>query len=322
VKDTDNVEDAVMRDTLGNIWYFGTRLFALGLWLGLIFGSFAYPLVGSMVGIVWGGIAGLVLGLGTGIGVSIYNRFFVKPETDFETYQHDLAYGVGLVTLIVSAIPLLVVFAPVAALASAYVAHTYAEKQLPQTEKRKNENREVLREGVVAQMVKRTLSKAPIFVFLAAISGMLYILWGMTHTSWTTYTTSELVTQSILLSIGITIYGFILTAVVGLTNGMFIHFLNHLYFKPDMPKRDYKRQVVPFVTVLTLLMTIVAAGFFGAPLAAIAAGWGANAYVDWYYEGQEKTKRDARYLHHLADESEDEEEIVSAEEAYLWNEAD
>jgi hypothetical protein len=312
-----------MRDALGNIWYFLVRLFALGLWLGFLFGSFAYPIVGSIVGIMWGGIVGLVLGLGTGIGVSVYNRFFVKPETDFETYQRDLAYGVGLVTLIVSAIPLLVVFGPVAALASAYVAHTYAEKQLPQTEKRKNEDRKVLREGTVAQMVKRTLSKAPIFVILAAIGVPLVHIWNLATNFWNPVRTAELLNIGILMTIGILVYGFILMAIVGLTNGMFVHFLNQLYFKPDMLKSQYKRQLVPLVTLLTLLMTIIAAGFFGAPLAAIAAGWGANAYVDWYYEGQEKAKRDARYPHnHLADESEDEEEIVTVEEAYLWNEAD
>jgi hypothetical protein len=315
-----------MRNALGNIWYFGTRLLGFGLLLGLIFGTltipfFSYPFffTGSLVGLGWGGIAGLVLGLGTGIGVSVYNRFFVKPETDFETYQRDLSYGVGLVTLIVSAIPLLVVFAPVAALASAYVVHTYAEKQLPQEAKRKNEDREVLREGVVAQMVKRTLSKAPIFVVLGAIGAAL--LHAVNISSWGYLTAADIATRSVLMGIGSLIYGFILMAVVGLTNGMFVHFLNQLHFKPDMPKRDYKRQVVPLVTLLTLLMTIIAAGFFGAPLAAIAAGWGANAYVDWYYEGQEKAKRDARYpQNHLADEHENEEEIIREEELYRMSE--
>jgi hypothetical protein len=314
-----------MRAALSNIRYFGMRLLGFGMLFGLLFGSFTYPIVGSIIGLFWGACAGLVLGIGTGIGVSVYNRLFVQPESDFETYQRNLTYSVGLATLVVSALPLLVVFAPVAAITSAYVAHRYAEKQLPQAEKRKNEDRQVLRDGTIAQMVKRTLVKAPIFVMLAAVGTGLIHVWNVATNFYLPPIATEVITQSILLTIGVVIYGFILATLIGLTNGIFIHFMNHLHFTADTPKADYKRLIVPLVTAVTLLMTTIAAGFFGAPLAAIVAGWGANSYVDWYYEGQEKAKRDARYnrlLDAAADEVEDDEVITAEEAAYLWHEAD
>lgn len=317
-----------MRNIFSNLWYFGSRLFGYGLLFGLIFGSFVYPLIGSMIGIAWGGVAGLGLGLLTGIGVTIYNRFFVKPETDIYAYQRNLTYGVGMATLIITALPLLIVFAPVAALTAAFVAHSYVRRQLPRDEKLKNEYRQTLRTGVVAQMIRRTVSKAPIFVGLVAIGGMFLRWWDMTH-SWWNPSTLEIWMQTIAVGAGVVIYGFVLAAVIGLVNGLFVHFLHHLHFSPDTPKDQYKRQVVPMVTVLTLLMTIVAAGFVGAPLAAIAAGWGASKYVDWYYDGQEKPKRDARYGR-LSDEINirrednffDESVESEEEEYYLWNEGD
>jgi hypothetical protein len=264
------------------------------------------------------------MGLVTGIGVTIYNRFFVKSDTDFRTYQKNLSYGIGLTSLVVMAIPLFNVFAPIAALTNAFVAYTYARTQRSSEEKFKNEERETLRTGVIPQMIKRTLAKAPIFVGLAAIGAALLRWWDLSNNWWNLPPTStELVMQSLMMGLGVIVYGFILAAVIGLVNGIFVHFMNHLHFTPDMPKEAYKRQIVPMVMVLTLVMTMSAAGFFGAPLAAIVAGWGAAKYADWYYDGQEKPKRDAQYGH-LADAiaSEPADDYLEADEAYLWHEGD
>ena len=309
---------------LKNIWYFGTRFLGYGLIFGFAFGSFTYPVAGTMVGTVWGSIAGLAMGLVTGIGVTIYDRFFVKPETDFATYQRNLSYGVGMGTLVVMALPLLIVYAPIAALTAAFVAHTYARTYLPQEEKRKNEDRQTLRTGVVARVIKNTVSKSPIFVGLAAVGVAFLRWWDMTYNWWYNVpTATEVWTQTLIAGLVVIVYGFVLAAVIGLVNGLFIHFMNHLHFTPNTSKDTYKRQLVPMVTLLTLIMTIVAAGFVGAPLAAIAAGWGASKYVDWYYDGQEKPKRAAQY-NRLADSIEHQQvaDEVEEDEAYLWHEGD
>ncbi|MDQ7024950.1 MAG: hypothetical protein Q9P01_10440 [Anaerolineae bacterium] len=151
--------------------------------------------------------------------------------------------------------------------------------------------------------------------------------WDMTQNWWQSAPSSSKVwLQTIGVGIAVVIYGFILAAVIGLVNGLFMHFMNHLHFSPDTPKDQYKRLVVPMVTLLTLLMTIVAASFVGAPLAAIAAGWGASKTVDWYYDGQEKPKRDTHYSR-LSDEIAIQREEYffddSSDEGYtLWNEVD
>lgn len=282
----------ILIDILRHLRHFLPRLMGYGLLLGTLFGTLTYPIFGTMLGAPWGLAAGTALGIFTGIGIPIYNRFFADVES--ENYQSKLTIGVGLSTTIVMALPLLFIYAPFAGITTAYVTYKYAETP-SFSEKRKNLAYQ-RRLGVVTRLITEILKKVR---WLAGM-GILAVLFGL-------YLDSRPILDYVFVIIFGIIYSAIMAIIIGSINGLMVTFANHLYFSPDMPKSQYKIQVVVLVSVLTLFLSAIVTLGVGAPFAAVAAGLGAAKYADWYYEGsnEEKQKRLDKSYARLEDDLED-----------------
>lgn len=271
---------------LRSVLYFTPRMAGYGLLAGTFFGMLIYPLFGAGFGAPIGLAAGIALGLIMGIGVPIYERIGLEEDVSVDEYASRLALGTGLFATILAALPLAFIFAPVAGFSAAYVAHHYAYERSTFAGKRKNEylgiDHHQRRSGVVRQLSSEILkSSFYVTVPAAALFFLVSTLGG-----------------TILAGIGLGMFtlawGAGFAGVIGLINGFFILFLNRLFFDPELTKQAYKQRVVAIVGVLTLFLSSIVTLGFGAPFAAIAAGFAAHKYADWYYDAPEKQKRGKR----------------------------
>ncbi len=273
-----------MRTQLQNILYFTLRLGGYGFLAGALFGSLIYPIFGAFMGVPLGLTAGIALGLLFGVGIPIYERYALTDNLDVEQYAGRLALGTGLIATFVSALPLAFIFAPVAGFTSAYVAHHYAYRRSPLAQKPKNDffgsDHRQRRQGVVRRLTRDILARS--FYVSVPAAAILFLMSAFGG--------------NILVAVGAAIFtliwGTAFAWVIGLINGFFIAFLNRLIFEPELTKEAYKRRVSTIVGVLTLFLGSIVTLGIGAPFAAVAAGFAANQYADWYYAETEKPKRD------------------------------
>jgi hypothetical protein len=287
--------------------YFAPRLLGFGLVLGTLFGALTYPILGGFVGAPWGFAGGLVVAILLSIFIPVYERRFA-PE-DEESKQSQMTIMAGLVTTIVMALPLLFVYAPVAGLTAAYLVKGYTESAEYTGEKRKSSSADPYqrRSGVFTKVASETMKQSRWVVglgtVLAALLGLVILASPMLNLS------SGLGFSLFMVVFGV-IYGFINALTISTINGLFVNFMNRLYFKEDTPKELYKRRIVPMVALLTLFTSAIVTFGLGAPFASIAAGIAAAKYADWYYEdeGEEKAKRGSRLEDNFEGEEADFEE--------------
>lgn len=296
---------------LSHLRYFMPRLLGFGLALGAVFGALTYPLLGAIAGAPWGLAAGFIMAFVLSIFLPIYERRFASEDS--ADYQSQVSIAAGLVTTVVMALPLLVIFAPVAGLTAAYLMHNYAESAEYRGEKRKSFMPDAYqrRGGALSKMAGETLGTGKWVVFLGSFAVTIFFLFANFWGNLVIFSLSDFVAALFLLLTGM-MYGFMASLPVALVNGLFVHFMNRLYFKPDTPKEQYKARIVPMVAILTLFSSAIVTFGLGAPFASIAAGLAASKYADWYYEeaGAEKPKRAAR----LEDEQDDAEAFADEAE--------
>lgn len=278
-------------DIFRHIWHFLPKLAGYGLILGGLFGALTYPVFGAIIGAPWGLAAGMLLAILMGIGIPVYNRYFADVES--EDYQSRLTIGVGLMTTVIFALPLLFIYAPFAGITAAYLAHQYAETP-SFSEKRKHDLYQ-RRPKAMTRLATEILHKAKWVAGLGILAVLALFSWE-----------SPPISDYFFIAILGVIYSAVTATSIAAINGVFVSFANRLYFSPDMPKSKYKIQVVTLVSVLTLFLSAIVTFGVGAPFAAAAAGWGAAKYADWYYDGEEeKKKRSDRDFAHLEDDLDD-----------------
>jgi hypothetical protein len=283
--------------------YFAPRLLGFGLVLGALFGALTYPILGGFVGAPWGIGAGLLVSIILSIFIPVYERRFA-PE-DEESKQSQMVLMGGLVTTIVTAIPLLILYAPIAGLTAAYLVKGYTDSAEYRGEKRKSSSIDPYqrRNGVFSKVTGEMLRQANWVIALGTLVGMgILALISFTDAA----LPSELLAIPFFGVLGLA-YGYLVALVVASVNGLFVNFMNRLYFNEDTPKELYKRRIVPMVALLSLFTSAIVSFGIGAPFASIAAGFAASKYADWYYEdeGDEKAKRGARLEETFAEEEED-----------------
>ena len=289
------------------IWYFLWRGGAYGAVFGAIAGTFIIPFYLSMIGMAWGAVVGLVMGTLLGIGVHFYNRRAYRQQMEFEEYQTNLVTGAELATVIITALPLAVLLAPMAGLAAAYVTHRYTEDHAHHIIKRKNEG---LLPDTQSHMEKKgTVDK--FFTFFSPRTKWVYlvgvgvILLGGIIVEIAAPNNSSL---GLIFSftVGWSFYVALVNLFVGFTNGIFIQMLNRVVFSPEWTPEQYKRWVMVSAGLFTLVITPVVGLFIGAPILAVLAMLAARDYADWYFEGEtiDKAKRDASRLAETFDTAE------------------
>lgn len=278
----------VINDILKHWAYFIPRFLKYGGLLGGAFGALTYPLMGAFVGAPWGLVAGLVLGILAGIGVPIYNRF-AAPNDD-QAYQQQLTFGMGALTVVIFAVPLLFIYALPAGLTAAYVAHEYATRSQQAGEKRKNSDRSQSQEGVLKKTMRALGSKFRYVIALGAVFGTLFVMLDQPSMM----TASERILTGAFAALAFAVYGSMISSIVTTVASYFILFSNRVFFTPETPKQTYKIRMVAAVSVLVLFLSMIVTLGVGAPFMAIAAGLGTAKYADWYYEGlgTNKAKRD------------------------------
>lgn len=274
----------MLNDIFRHLRYFLPKTLGYGTVIGALFGGLTYPILGTLIGLPWGFAAGLALGILMGIGIPIYNRFFA-PEDD-DIYRNHLTYGIGFLSLIVMALPLLFIYALPLSMVAAYLAHQYADNPQLTDEKRKHTvDAYQRRDKVFTYAANAFMSKARYVIGLAVgVALLAYIAVtasGIEQFLWE---------QFFGLGIGGVIYGFTVAGFVAAVNGLFVVFANRLFFTPDTPKSVYKPRIVALVGMLTLFLSMIVTLGIGAPFAAIAGAWGAAKYADWYYDGAEDKK--------------------------------
>jgi hypothetical protein len=292
--------------------YFAPRLLGFGLVLGALFGALTYPILGGFVGAPWGIGAGLLVSIILSIFIPVYERRFA-PE-DEESKQSQMVLMGGLVTTIVTAIPLLILYAPIAGLTAAYLVKGYTDSAEYRGEKRKSSSSEPYqrRNGVFSKVTGEMLRQANWVIALGTLVGMgILALIAFADAP----LLSELIAIPFFGVLGLA-YGYLVALVVASVNGLFVNFMNRLYFNEDTPKELYKRRIVPMVALLSLFTSAIVSFGIGAPFASIAAGLAASKYADWYYEdeGEEKAKRGTRLEEHFEDEDGDFEADEDAQE--------
>jgi len=289
-----------MKSGFSTIWYFLWRGTGYGILLGALAGTFVYPIIATFVAGMWGGGVGLVMGLLLGIGVHFYNRHAMHQQVEFEAYQNNLVFGAGLATALVTALPLFLFFAPVAGLAAAYVTHRYAEDHASSIAKRKNESLQLdaqshmERPGVISKVTETTVSKSKWLIGLAVIAALVLNLVDIASSPFRDFSLFEVLVPSISLGIAVVLGSVIVSGAVGLANGIMIQFLNRVYFKSDISGQAYKRRVMAFAAIFSLLISPVVTLGIGAPLMALIAALAAGTYADWLFADTEKQKRHAR----------------------------
>jgi hypothetical protein len=284
--------------------YFTPRLLGFGLVLGTLFGALTYPILGGFVGAPWGLAGGLLLAIVLSIFMPIYERRY-GHETEAPEAS-ELVIAAGLVTTVVMAIPLLILYAPIAGLTAAYVVKGYTESPEYTGEKRKSSSQDPYqrRRGVVGKVVSEMMSQSRWVIILGTVLGMLgLVAYGIFDPL---ISLESALFGAPFFGIAGLIYGFVNAVTIASVNGLFVGFMNRLYFNEDTPKELYKRRIVPMVGLLTLFTSAIVTFGIGAPFASIAAALAAGKYADWYYEGEgeEKAKRGSRLEEGLEDEDE------------------
>ena len=273
--------------------YFIPKFVGYGGALGTLFGALTYPIFGAFIGAPWGLLAGLLLGILMGIGVPIYNERYA-PDNSHQ-YQTQLTFGAGMLTILVMAIPLAFIYALPAGMVAAYMAHQYSDNPIAVHEKRKhNIDMSQKRERVFPVAITSLFSKGLYVIPL----GIIMVLLGYAVLSnFEPFSTFDWIAIP-FISITGALYGFIIAAIIAITNALFIVMANRLFFDVDMPKSQYKPRIIASVSVLTLFLSMIVTAGIGAPFAAIAGALGAAKYADWYYEpdAEEKAKRSADRL--------------------------
>jgi hypothetical protein len=294
----------MLSEIFRHLHYFLPRLLGFGLILGGFFGMLTYPIFGGLIGAPWGLVGGLLVSLLVSIFIPIYERRF--PEEDEAKHQTQMSLAAGVVTTIIMAIPLLVLFAPIAGLTVAYLVRGYTDSQEYTGEKRKSDSQDPYqrRKGVFSKVASASLDKGKWVVLLGTIASTLITIFSGI---WGTYLIRSVydVAAMFLFGIGALAYGITLSLPIVAINGLFVSMMNRLYFK-DMPKEQYKPRIIAMLSLLTLFTSAVVTFGIGAPFAAVAAGFAAAKYADWYFEDEEKPKRQAR----LEDGLEEEEELL------------
>jgi hypothetical protein len=301
----------MLAEILRHLRYFTPRLLGFGLVLGTLFGALTYPILGGFVGAPWGLAGGLLLSLVLSIFIPVYER-----RTDFEdeaSRQSQMTMAAGFVTTLVMALPLLILYAPIAGLTAAYLVHGYLESPDYKGEKRKSSVQDPYqrRRGVVGKVISEMMSQSKWVILLGTGLGMMALV---AYSFFDPFISLEatLFGAPFFGIVGL-MYGFVNAIVIACVNALFVHFMNRLYFKEDTPRELYKARIVPMVGLLTLFTSAIVTFGLGAPFAAVAAGIAAGKYADWYYEdeGEEKAKRGSR----LEDEDlpEDEDETLEEE---------
>jgi hypothetical protein len=301
-----------MNDFFRLLRYFAPRLIGFGLVLGALFGALTYPILGGFAGAPWGLGAGLLISIILSIFIPVYeNRF--APD-DEESKQSQMVVMGGLVTTIAMAIPLLILYAPIAGLTAAYLVKGYTDSAEYTGEKRKSTSLDPYqrRNGVFSKVTGEMMRQANWVIALGTVVGM-GILALISFTD--AVLTYELIAIPFFGVLGLA-YGYLVALVVASVNGLFVNFMNRLYFSEDTPKELYKRRIVPMVALLTLFTSAIVTFGIGAPFASIAAGLAASKYADWYYEdeGEEKAKHGARLEEDFEAEDEDFEADEDAQE--------
>lgn len=281
-----------MRDFWQALRFFTSQGMINGLLLGALAGTLTYPIAGTIVGLFYGGGIGFVLGIVLAVAISIYNQRITTPDLDWEQYRSNLTFYAGLGAAILTALPLMVIYAPVAGLAAAYTAHQYAEKFAGRVVKRKNDERLIRRYDI-----KRHTIGAFIGLMVRKARPLVAIIWGL---GFIALTGSAIATAvpfllwlgtmlafTLLLPVGAAIC----MGLLGLTVGSVLHMLNRIYFREDMEKDQYKRQVMIIAAGLMILTSPVVTLVIGAPIAAVVAALAARDYAEWYYDDSEKPKR-------------------------------
>jgi hypothetical protein len=285
--------------------YFAPRLLGFGLVLGALFGALTYPILGGFVGAPWGLGAGLLMSIVMSIFIPVYEKRFA-PE-DEESKQSQMVLMGGLVTTIVMAIPLLILYAPIAGLTAAYLVKGYTDSAEYTGEKRKSSSADPYqrRNRVFSKVTGEMMRQANWVIALGTVIGTLAVILISIGNPFTALS-SELLAIPFVAVLGIA-YGYLVALVVASVNGLFVNFMNRLYFNEDTPKELYKRRIVPMVALLSLFTSAIVSFGIGAPFASIAAGLAASKYADWYYEdeGEEKAKRGSRLEERFEGEDED-----------------
>ena len=290
-----------MLDSLRTIWYFTWRGLLYGAGLGGLAGTFVYPIIGTIFSFAWGGAVGLVMGILLGIGTHFYNRHAYNKQMDFDDYQSSLTTGAGLITAIVTALPLFFLLAPVAGLAAAYVSHRYAEDNGNHLMKRKNDarmdaNLSLERKGGLNKFGNYFWQKARYVLF--AGMGIFFVLGGLIANSEVPQNLLNTVFSAFGFALGTFIVGSLIIGITSATVGTFLQMLNRVAFSPEWTLEQYKRRAMIFSGLFTLVITPVVGLGIGAPILAIIAALAARNYADWVYEdiAVESAKLDASRL--------------------------
>lgn len=275
-------------------WYFTWRGLGYGFALGALGGTLAYPVLGTFFGGIWGGAVGLTLGVILGLASHVYNRRAYQQQLDFDDYQAALTWGAGVGAAVLSALPLFIIFAPIAAITAAYVAHRYAEDNAQQIAKRKVETlshpqRHMERKGVINQYINHLFSKTKWLLIIGSLgAAVIAFVAGLPFLPM-----ASLILQAVVFGVVALLGGAAIITMVGMANGIMIQFMNRLFFTQSTDKATYKRALVAFCAIFTLLISPVVTLFVGTPIAALFAAWAAASYADWYYESRPKLKREA-----------------------------
>lgn len=281
-----------MRDLANALWFFVTRGTINGVLLGALAGTLTYPAAGTVIGLFYGGGVGFVLGIILAIATAIYNRRVTSPDMDWQKYQNNLTFWAGLSAALLTALPLFLIYAPVAALAAAYTAHQYADRYAGSVVKRKNEDRPLRRFEIkrftVSRYIGLMLRKARPLLAIGWLLGVVALVTGAITSGM-----PFLVLLGFLsaFTMAVPLLGTLYVGLLGLVVGSVLHMLNRVYFHEDMPEERYQRQVMAIAAGVMLLTSPVVTLAFGAPIAAVVAALAARDFAGWYYDDEEKPKR-------------------------------
>jgi hypothetical protein len=295
-----------------------------GTLIGTLTGTLMYPLIGTAIGLGLGSLGGAYSGLLIGLLVMLYNAFFLRYDTEQQTYRRRLTFFTGIVTALlmfgglyaglfglylISINPfylppnydsahaitrgMMLIFGTpaviVAGMTAAFATHQYADWHIGRIRKRKNEDI-VAEENVPAAT---GMSRWYLRQFYRQLRwGLPFYaalgLFGLIYAIPMITSFTKFITDALILTIGTAIYTLIITPFVAALNVLLIKWLNRMIFDEYLPHlafKSYQRRVTFWAGSVTLICMPMAGVLIGAPIAALIAGRVAWLYAGEFYAG-------------------------------------
>jgi hypothetical protein len=124
---------------LDTFWYLTGRGVVAGFGLGALYGTLAFPIIGTVIGAAYGAFSGLLTGMGCGILAGVLTRWKFCPLNDMLRFQRSLILTCAMFTFAVAYISFMWLleensFPPalIAALASIYVTLGFTNRYATQ----------------------------------------------------------------------------------------------------------------------------------------------------------------------------------------------